>query len=214
MFIGFSKNLGGGFRISIGEHFNLQPSKTEQKRNEFLSKVRLSAKEIANNMLTQTNINYDIFEYAIRSETNIDLKPILSANNYVISENVFEQLTKVGEYLEKAEYAETLTSSTKEKITNILFQAKQDSQKATREEFAEDKILEQIAQANNKPKNKMKKIIIKQAKKMKRTKKPSRLKFVLKLLAVIIAISLLVSYFDDQPTLPETQQNNMQQSLK
>lgn len=211
MFVGFSKNLGGGFRIAIGENFNLQPSKTEQKRNEFMFKVRQSIKDIVSDMLIRANIDCNVFEYVLESNVEIDLSQILTPDNCEIFDDVFEKMVEVGNYIQKAEYAESLTSNTKEKITDLLFQAKKSAQKTQMEILAEEKLLEIISQHTNIKKDKMKKMILKQAKKnKKKSTKPSRLKLILKALLVFVIISLLVSIFTDDTQEITTESKNTQ----
>ncbi|WP_252400248.1 hypothetical protein [Campylobacter jejuni] len=47
MFVGFSKNLGNGFRIGIGYNLNNnKPSKRDNDREEFVSKVLSEIKNL------------------------------------------------------------------------------------------------------------------------------------------------------------------------
>ncbi|EAI2231639.1 hypothetical protein DT103_08980, partial [Campylobacter jejuni] len=62
MFVGFSKNLGNGFRIGIGYNLNNnKPSKRDNDREEFVSKVLSEIKNLFQEICNKLNISQETF---------------------------------------------------------------------------------------------------------------------------------------------------------
>lgn len=154
MFIGFSTRLPGGGRIMFGTTLDKLmgdgKSKREIERDEFSTKVSNTKLEIYDSMLEKANIEPKIFHYADSSDIEIYVNEIFSENNIATIEKIVTLLNKVQELQEKAEFSNTLGTATKEKITNLLFEAKKEVKNIKYEQNAEYKILEKIAKSQNK----------------------------------------------------------------
>lgn len=174
MFVGFSQNLGNGLRVYAGSRVkNSQPSKRDNDRQEFLIKVNQALREIWREMSKRANINYGVFIYATDINTSIDIKEVVKKTNFDIFKQIANLTSQICELIQKAEFSNTLTASTKEKITNLLFESKKHLEQVEYESEAEKKILNKIAQMENKTIEQVKKDIQKfEAKRQPRTKKP------------------------------------------
>lgn len=160
MFVGFSQNLGNGLRIYLGTRVkNSQPSTKDTDRQEFLVKVNQALQDIWREMSKRANISYEVFAYVTNINTSIDISEVVKETNLNVFAEIGSLTSQICEMIQKAEFANTLTASTKEKITNLLFEAKNNLQQIEYESDAENKILNKIAQAENKKIEQVKKDI-------------------------------------------------------
>lgn len=183
MFIDFSQRLPGGARIMFGTTLDKlmgveKKTKREIDRDEFLIKVNDTKREVFTSMLNKANVRYEIFNYACVSNVEYDESEIFDKDNIITLKKISNLLNKVQELQEKAEFSNTLSTATKEKITNLLFEAKKELQNVQCEQNAESKILEKIAQSQNKTIEQIKK----QLKSFSRSKNP--------LIALVLGIFL------------------------
>lgn len=125
-------------------------SKREIDRDEFSTKVSNAKLEIYDSMLTKANIAPKVFHYADSLSIEIYVNEIFSESNIATIEKIVTLLNKVQDLQEKSEFSNTLGTATKEKITNLLFEAKKEVQNIKYEQNAEYKILEKIAKSQNK----------------------------------------------------------------
>lgn len=153
MFIGFSTRLPGGGRIMFGTTLDkLMGGKTKREidRDEFSIKVSNTKLEIYDSMLTKANVEPKIFHYADSLSIEIYANEVFSDSNIATIAKIVTLLNKVQDLQEKSEFSNTLGTATKEKITNLLFEAKKEVQNIKYEQNAEYKILEKIAKFQNK----------------------------------------------------------------
>lgn len=132
MFIGFGTRLPGGGRIMFGTTLDKLmggKSKREIDRDEFLIKVNNAKLEIYDSMLTKANIEPKVFHYADSLSIEIYANEVFSDSNIATIEKIVTLLNKVQDLQEKSAFSNTLGTATKEKITNLLFEAKKRSAK-------------------------------------------------------------------------------------
>lgn len=121
MFVGFSKNLGNGFRIGIGYNLNNnKPSKRDNDREEFVSKVLSEIKNLFQEICNKLNISQETFKFAIEQNCQIEITDILTENNSKKMSEISDIFSNISELIEKVSFQKVYQLKRKKKL-QILF---------------------------------------------------------------------------------------------
>lgn len=186
MFIGFSKNLGNGFRINVGHNFNTGISKRDNDRNNFVTKVLSELQELSILICKNLNISREYLNFAILQECQIELSELFTENNCYKIANIFKLFLEINEYIDKINFSEYVSSKTKEQITDKLFESRKIINTLEQENNLDQKIVSILANKLQTTEEQIKKQIKKQFRKKSRKK-------IWFLVAIIILALVLIS---------------------
>lgn len=121
MFIGLSKNIGGGFRIGLGTKIGKSGSKdTKNSKGEFASFVQKVENDMNNLLIIFLESNGQSFKKLQKSKEDLDV--VFAGNSdYKEFTSIYFSAQKE---IEKILYREDTTSSAKKAITEAVFTVK------------------------------------------------------------------------------------------
>lgn len=143
-------------------------SKRDADRHIFLLNVEKMKLEIWNLIFKQIGVNLHIFDYASRLGIQMN-ENIFKIDNIVIVNVINTLFKEVETLIKKVKFSSSLKAETRDKITDILFEAKQKAKELQEDIEAENKLLDKIIQTENKQvgteknRKKMKQKILKKA---------------------------------------------------
>ncbi|MCW0186545.1 hypothetical protein OJP00_08280 [Campylobacter lari] len=194
MFISFSKNLGNGFRIGIGHNFNnnYKPSKRDSNREEFILKVRNEIRNLIREMCNRLNVSQDTFEFAVEQSCQIEISDILTESNCKKISEISDIFSNIYELIEKVCFSKNLSTQTKEKITDLIFESKKIILTLESENDLEQRLIFLLSKKLQKKENQIKKLIKKHNKKTKeKIKKTGCLTYIIAFFIFMLIISFI-----------------------
>ncbi|ALW35760.1 hypothetical protein AEI05_09465 [Campylobacter jejuni] len=193
MFVGFSKNLGNGFRIGVGYNFNDKPSKRDNDREEFILKVLNEVKSLFQTMCRNINVSVGTFEFAIEQNCQIEITDILTENNSKKISEISDLFSKISELIEKIRFSKSLSTQTREKITDFVFESKKIISTLEYENDLEERLILLLSEKLQKEENEIKKMIKKSQKNKTEKKKMGCLTYIIIFFIVMFLISLITN---------------------
>lgn len=124
-------------------------SKRDADRHIFLLNVEKMKLEIWNLIFKQIGVNLHIFDYASRLGIQMN-ENIFKIDNIVIVNVINTLFKEVETLIKKVKFSSSLKAETRDKITDILFEAKQKAKELQEDIEAENKLLDKIIQTENK----------------------------------------------------------------
>ncbi|EHF6446903.1 hypothetical protein J3Z19_004688, partial [Salmonella enterica subsp. enterica serovar Derby] len=168
MFISFSKNLGNGFRIGTGYNFNNNSSKRDSDREEFVAKVINEVRNLFQEMCNKLNVSRETFEFAVEQDCQIEITDILTENNSKKVSEISDIFSTISELIEKICFSKSLSTQTKEKITDLVFELKKIISTLEFENDLEQRLISLLSEKLQKEEKKIRKMIKKINKKKKK----------------------------------------------
>ncbi|ENI6196438.1 hypothetical protein ABZK82_001875 [Campylobacter jejuni] len=168
MFISFSKNLGNGFRIGTGYNFNNNSSKRDSDREEFVAKVINEVRNLFQEMCNKLNVSRETFEFAVEQDCQIEITDILTENNSKKVSEISDIFSTISELIEKICFSKSLSTQTKEKITDLVFELKKIISTLEFENDLEQRPISLLSEKLQKEEKKIRKMIKKINKKKKK----------------------------------------------
>lgn len=191
MFVGGSIRLSKDFRLFLGD--KVGPTKRETDFVKFMSKCNNAVETLYTQIYKNLGIDENIFNYAVNSSENIDIKTYLSESNYEIMCNAFNHLNEAMNLIRQSTFTEDISLSGKERITRCIFEAESFVKKLTNEPLITDRLLSDLAALENKSVFTIKKLANKKNKPSKKWYK--RISF---WIILFIIIGILGSFSEDK----------------
>ncbi|ECL4284515.1 hypothetical protein FTJ34_09380 [Campylobacter jejuni] len=208
MFVSFSKNLGNGFRIGVGYNFNNKPSKRDNDREEFVSKVINEIKNLIQEMCNKLNISLETFEFTIEQNCQIEISDVLIEDNAKKISEISDIFSNITELIEKIRFSKSLSSQTKEKITDLIFKSKKIISTLEYEDNLEQRLILLLSEKLQKEENEIRRMI-KKSKKNRVTgekKKVGCLTYII----IFFIIMFIISFINSEDKTNNSKNSNIE----
>ncbi|EEU6963909.1 hypothetical protein HEG66_002001, partial [Campylobacter jejuni] len=136
-----------------------KPSKRDNDREEFVSKVLSEIKNLFQEICNKLNISQETFKFAIEQNCQIEITDILTENNSKKMSEISDIFSNISELIEKVSFSKSLSTETKEKITDLIFKSKKIIFTLESENDLEQRLISLLSEKLQKEEKKIRKMI-------------------------------------------------------